>query len=202
MILARISELLLEDGFAETGPRIYVKPWGQSWSGWLAVDPGRFTLGPVVGVFNEDFLDAQSRALKKLGGPSGRSSNGPPFIMINLQQLAERDPDSRSRITWRFTGEELQPSVADDVVYCFRKSAYPYIDAHTSLEALWTAVADEGRASAGFFLHLPLLLIKLGRRDELRQLIAKYETRPIAVDREPTYGQYVRTLLELEQMEI
>ncbi|WP_316226446.1 hypothetical protein [Bradyrhizobium sp. SZCCHNS3052] len=195
--LKRIFELLSEDGFRQPSRGIYVKPWIDAWRGWVGIDSGRYSLGPVVGLFNDEFLKASSEALKRLGAPWQHGENGPPLIMINLQQLAEQDAEGTARISWTFSGKALQPSVAEDIVYCIRTFGYPYIQAHTNIEALWRAAVDERRASPAFIMYLPILLIKLGQLDSLRQFVADHRERPVTADLSVNYEQYVGAILEL-----
>ncbi|MGJ4968825.1 MULTISPECIES: hypothetical protein [unclassified Bradyrhizobium] len=196
-ISKRIFELLSEDGFWQPSRGIYVKPWIDAWRGWISIDSGRYNLGPVVGLFNDELLKASSKALKRLGAPWRYGKNGPPLIMINLQQLAEQDSESRTRISWTYSGEPLQVSVADDIVCCIRTCGYPYIQRHTSIEAVLRAAVDERRASPAFIMYLPILLIKLGQLDTLRQVVAIQRERPVSADLSVSYEQYVDALLEL-----
>ncbi|MGJ4887584.1 hypothetical protein ACQR1Y_05305 [Bradyrhizobium sp. HKCCYLRH3099] len=196
-ISKRIFELLSEDGFRQPSRGIYVKPWTNAWRGWIGVDSGRYSLGPVVGVFNDEFLKASSDALKMSGAPWRYGKNGPPLIMINLQQLAEQDADNRARISWTYRGKALEPNVADDIVHCIRTCGYPYIQAHTSIEALWRAAVDERRASPAFVMYVPIFLIKLGQLDTLRQYVAANRERPVSADLSVSYPQYVDAMLKI-----
>jgi hypothetical protein len=126
-IMSRISESLSDDGFRQPSRGIYVKTWDESWRGWLAVDPGSHLLIPTVGVFSDELLNMRVYALKNLGVRWTKRKDGPPLIKINLHQLMGDDAEDRSKISWFYTGKELQRSVADDVVYCFRKKGYPYV---------------------------------------------------------------------------
>ncbi|GLH78263.1 hypothetical protein SSBR45G_31720 [Bradyrhizobium sp. SSBR45G] len=196
-ISKRISESLSEDGFRQPSRGIHVKSWSDAWRGWIGIDSGRYSLGPVVGLFNDEFLKTSSEALKRLGAPWRYGKSGPPLIMINLQQLAEQDADSRERISWTYRGEALEPSVADDIVHCIRTCGYPYIQAHTNIEALWHAAVEEKRASHAFIMYLPILLIRLGRLDALRQVVDVHRERPVSADLSISYKHYVDALLSL-----
>jgi hypothetical protein len=169
-IMKRVAELLEQDGFRQPTRDIFVKDWNENWRGWLAVDAGSYILGPRVGVFSEEVLDLHASAVRSSGGDWKKSKDGPPLIMRNLQQLAENDPDCSQRMTWRYTGEELKLSVAEDVVYCFRKKAYPYVDAHLTYQSIVDA-AMAGAASPAFQHFVPIILIKLGRFDDLTRFV-------------------------------
>ncbi|MGJ4928759.1 hypothetical protein ACQR1I_06355 [Bradyrhizobium sp. HKCCYLS2038] len=196
-IFKRISEALAEDGFKQPSRRIYVKPWSGVWRGWITIDSGRYSLGPVVGLFNDELLKTSSQALKRLGAPWQTGKNGPPLIMINLQQLAEQDADSQARMSWTYSGKPLQPSVADDIVHCIRTCGYPFIQANTDIEAVWRTAVEERRASPAFIMYLPIFLIRLGQLDSLRKYVAAHRERPISADPSVNYAQYVDALLEL-----
>jgi hypothetical protein len=197
--MERIAVLLAQDGFKQPSRGIFVRPWDECWRGWLVVDPGSHMLIPKVGVFSEELLDARACALRRVGEVWKKRKDGPPLIMMNLQQLAESDPDCAKRMTWRYTGEKLKPSVADDVVYCFRKKAYPYIEAHLSYEAILDA-AMKGRASPALQHFVPIILIELGRFDDLSTYLEGWKTRhrdygTMASD----YERYVHALLEMDR---
>jgi hypothetical protein len=199
MISERIAVLLAQDGFKQPTRGIFVRPWDECWRGWLTVDRGSHMLLPKVGVFSEELLDVRACALGRIGEVWKKRKDGPPLIMMNLQQLAEGDPDCSQRMTWRYTGEELKPSVSDDVVYCFRKVAYPCIEGHLSYEAVLGAVM-KGRASPALQHFLPIILIKLGRFDDLSTYLegwtAKHRDRgTMASD----YERYVNALLEMDR---
>src|SRR5262249_39263383 len=175
---------------------IYVKTWDKTWRGWLAVDPGSHLLIPRVGIFSDELLNMRAAALKKLGGSMKRRGDGPPLILINLQQLVEGDDDCVPRMSWRYTGVPLKLNVADDVVYCFRKKAYPYINEHTSYAAILDAV-KKGRGSPSVQFYLPMILIKLEFFDELSKLVDAHGNRIVSSDMSVNYGKYLRKLLEL-----
>jgi len=195
-IMNRIAELLLQDGFCEPTHGIYVKIWDKTWRGWLAVDPGSHLLIPTVGVFSDELLNMRGCALKKLGVSEKKRRDGPPLIQLNLQQLIEGDDNFMSQISWSYTGKALKQSVADDLVYCFRKKAYPYIDAHVSYAAVLDAV-KKGRGSLSIQFYLPMILIKLGLIDDLSKLVDAHWARIVSADMSVNYGQYVNALLEL-----
>lgn len=196
-IRKRISEELGRDGFSQPGRGIYVKPWDEIWRGWLTIDISTRLLGAVVGIFSKELVDMRARALQRLGSSHVRQP-GPPLIMINLRQLSECDPATKSRISWTYTGKPLGLSVADDVVHCFRQNGYPYIDAHTSYAAVWDTVRSEGRISPAFPVYLPALLIRLGELELLPKLVESHKDRPVSSDISVNYAQYVRALLEQE----
>jgi hypothetical protein len=197
-IMSRISELLSHDGFRQPSQGIYVKTWDDAWRGWLAVDPGSHLLIPTVGVFSDEILTMRVNALKKLGVRWTKRSDGPPLIKINLHQLVGGDAEDRSKISWFYTGKELQRGVADDVVYCFRKKGYPYIEAHTNYAAILDAVMKDGRGTPALSLFLPMVLIKLRRLDYLSKLVDAQRATPVCEDMSISYEQYVNALRELE----
>lgn len=199
MISERIAVLLAQDGFKQPSRGIFVRPWDGCWRGWLVVDRGSHMLLPKVGVFSEKLLDVRACALRRIGEVWKKRKDGPPLIMTNLQQLAESDHDCLQRMTWRYTGEALKPSVADDVVYCFRKVAYPYIEAHLSYEAILGAVM-KGGASPALQHYVPIILIELGRFDDLSTYLEGWKAKHrdhemMARD----YERYVHALLEMDR---
>jgi hypothetical protein len=197
-IMSRVAELLEQDGFRQPTRDIFVKDWNENWRGWLAVDAGSHLLGPRVGIFSEELENIHASTLRKTGGVWKKRKDGPPLIMINLQQLAENDPDCSQRMTWRYTGEELKQSVAEDVVYCFRKKAYPYIDAHVTYQSILDA-AMAGRASPAFQHFLPIILIKLRRFDDLMTYVAGRKSHLRDNEEVTNFQRYVDALLEGQQ---
>jgi hypothetical protein len=196
----RIAELLAQDGFNQPTHGIYVKSWDETWRGWLGVDPGSHLLIPTVGIFSDELLDMRVRALKKLGVRWRKRKDGPPLININLHQLVQGDAEDRSRISWLYTGTELQRGVADDIVYFFRKRGYPYIEAHASYEAVLGTIMKEGRATPAMPMYLPMILIKLKQLDYLSKFVAANGARVVSPDMSVSYEQYVDALLELEEI--
>jgi hypothetical protein len=140
------------------------------------------------------------RVLKKLGVRWKKRKDGPPLIKENLHQLI--DDEDRSRISWFYTGKELQPHVADDVVYLLRKNAYPYIEAHSNLGAILDAVMNKGRATPALPLYLPMILLKLERFDYLSTLINTQKEIAVCQDMSISYRQYINAILEIAGIEM
>jgi hypothetical protein len=196
-IMDRITELLSQDGFRQPSRGIYVRNLDETWRAWLAVDPGSHLLIPTVGIFSEELLNIRTRALKKLGIRWTKRKDGPPLIKINLHQLLDDDAE-RFRASWSYTAKELQPSVADDVVYCFQKKGYPYIERQTNYAAVFDAIMEGGRGTPALPVYLPMILIKLNRLDLLSRLTVAQRTTAVCEDMSINYEMYVNALLELE----
>jgi hypothetical protein len=208
-ILDRIGSLLAEDGFRQSIPALFVKNLDADWRAWLAVPGYPHALLPIVGVYNEALVQIAHAAKTKLGRPSQQSpDSGPPLIMANLEQIVGDDPECKERMTWDFHAEphhvadpttipELKPSAADDLVYCLRKKAYPFFASHMTFQSIWDA-ARERMGSPAFYNYFPIMLIKLGRRDDIPRLIEEQTRR---LSKHPklanNYKEYVEELLKL-----
>jgi hypothetical protein len=178
--LERVAELLAEDGFSQSLPGLYYKAWKGEWTAWIGVPGTPYSLQPRVGIYSEDLVRIHKQAQLSLGDAEKEEPGvGPPLIMVTLERLIERDPDCTARISWHYhgnaqtTGPELKTEVADDLVYCLRKKAYPFMDAHLSLEAVVDA-ARAGMPSPALHFYVPIILLKMGRRGDVPKYVESW----------------------------
>jgi len=188
---------LAKDGYAQPGfPGIFVKPITGSWRAWISVGGRSVELTPLIGVFDEELFDIRMRALETLGRTFPRRQDGPPLIMPTLERLAANCPACSTDAPWRFSGEILKTSVADDLVACLRKHAYPFLQAHASLPAVFDAWKNKmGGYSMPFYV--PIVLIKLARLDALTTYVDSRLRRIPDEGHALEYRQYVNTILRM-----
>jgi hypothetical protein len=184
-IQSRITRLLREDGFRRSIDTIHVKRWHGDWCAWIAFDGSPYSLSPRVGVYNDELVRIRDEAVETVGRLSEHKAYkdaGPPLIMTLLDRLLGDDPDCTRRMSWHYNGDrcdtglELPTSVADDVVYCMRKKAYPFFDAHLTLESIIEA-ARAGIPSFALANYVPIILLKMGRRKEVPAYVEGWTKR-------------------------
>jgi hypothetical protein len=200
-ILDRLDTLLSADGFKQSAYSIFVKNLGDDWRAWISVAGTPWALFPNVGVYNEEFRRIAHDAFAKIGRPSRQPpDSGPPLIMTPLECLIEGDKDCESHDSWDYRGTESNPikeldvSAADDLVYCLRKKAYPFFEAHASLESIIRAANE--MPSPALSMYEPIFLIKLGRRDDVMEYVARRTLRSPEESAARKLEEYARVLLD------
>ncbi len=207
-ILDRIGALLGEEGFKQSRPALFVKNLDTDWRAWLAIPGYPFALLPVIGIYDETLVQTAHEAWANLGRPSRQPpDSGPPLIMASLERIIGDDSDCKGRITWDFEVQDrhisdptlipaLTPAVADDLVYCLRKKAYPFFSDHMSFQSIWDA-ARHGMGSPALPNYFPLILMKVGRRSDVMRYVDErlrdVKDEKFAAD----YRAYVQELLKL-----
>jgi len=197
----RLNELLEPDGFRQPIPGLFVQNLDSEWRAWIGVSGNPFLLCPHVGVYNEDVRRIAIAAREKLNRRrSNRLDAGPPLIIVPIERLIGDDADCLKRVSWNYTEDKppieqiLKTSVADDLVYCFRKKAYPFFAAHMSFESIFEA-ARAGMSSFAFEHYVPIILVKLGRLADVGRYVAEQVKRhPQSAQR---YENYASTILEI-----
>jgi hypothetical protein len=207
-ILQRLDQLLGQDGFKQSIPGLFVRNQNSDWRAWIGVTGFPHALYPTVGVYNNELVSIADAARLKLGRPSQQfPDSGPPLIMVTLERIIGNDTDCMKRITWipdLGSDNQSDPSpladmkstVADDLVYCIRKKAYPFFAGHMTFQNIWDA-GRQGMGSPALPDYIPLILMKLGRREDVTkyvdQRLKKIPNEKFASD----YRAYVDELLKL-----
>jgi hypothetical protein len=197
----RLNELLEPDGFRQPIPGLFVQNLDSDWRAWFGVSGNPFLLCPHVGVYNEDVRRIAIAARQKTGqGNSHQIDAGPPLIIVPIERLIGDDADCLERISWNYTEDKppieriLKTSVADDLVYCFRKKAYPFFAAHMSIESIFDA-ARAGMSSFAMEFYIPIILVKLGRSADVGRYVQEQIKRhPQSAQR---YENYANAILEI-----
>lgn len=208
-LLERMAMLLGADGFKQSLPGMFVKDMGSDWKAWIAASGESYSLDPAIGVYNEELVNIGARARAMVGYPRTQGPDtGPPLIMKTLEQLIGGDPDCQKHLTWHMDlGEhiaagrnympELKAEVADDVVYCLRKKAYPFFAAHATFQSILDAVRTrEAWPSPACIYYVPLILIKLGRRTDIQRFVNEQVAHMKNEDVASLYERYVDVLLK------
>jgi hypothetical protein len=209
-LLERMAALLGTDGFKQTGPAIFVKDMGADWRAWIGANGESYSLDPRIGVFNEELVNIAARARAMVGYPRTQPPDtGPPLIMKNLEQLIGDDPECQKHVTWHMDLEEhiaarrnympeLKAEVADDVVYCLRKKAYPFFAAHTTFQSIVDAISTrEAWPSPACRNYFPLILMKLGHRKDIPRFVQEQVAQINNENVASLYEKYVDALLKL-----
>jgi hypothetical protein len=208
IILDQLDALLSRDGFKQSIAGLFVKKLDDDWRAWIGVTGFPVSLFPVVGVYNQDLLNIAGAAREKIGSPSLQPSDtGPPLIMANLEQVIGDDPDCKARLSWNFEVQdhhiadpssvpELKAEVADDLVYCLRKKAYPFFSNHMTFQSIWDAIRErDAMPSPALRNYFPIILMKLGRRDDVPRFVQE-QIRQISNERVAAdFRNYVDALL-------
>jgi hypothetical protein len=93
---------------------------------------------------------------------------------------------------------ELKTKVADDVVYCLRKKAYPFFAAHITFQSIVDAIRTrEAWPSPGCIYYFPLILIKLGLGKDIPRFVKERVAQMKNGDVADLYERYVDALLKL-----
>jgi hypothetical protein len=209
-VLDRLGELLQSDGFKRSSTAIFIRDIGDGWRAWIAISGFSFTLMAAVGVYNETIIGIARKAMAIVGPPSQQKPDtGPPLIMADLDRLIGDDPYCLKHLSWSpelpdppvsdpASVPDLKPAVADDLVYCLRKKAYPFFDAHRTFQNVADAMRyGKFAPSPACINYFPLILIELGRRAEiprfLKEQIEQMQNEEVA----NRFKRYVETLLEL-----
>lgn len=207
-ILDRLAALLRQDGFKPAFPGLYVRNLDLEWRAWIGVSGFPYMLFPKVGVYNQKLKDIVNAAWLKIGFPSQQPpDSGPPLIMTDIERLIGNDPDCKARESWDIDLDaldlqnlqeypELMPSVADDLVYCLRKKAYPFFADHMTFQSIWDA-ACQRMGSPALANYFPLLLIKLGRRNDVMKYVEERLRNVQDQKYVKDYRAYVEELLKL-----
>jgi hypothetical protein len=200
-ILDRLDTLLSGDGFRQSMRALFVKDLGHDWRAWVSVPGTPWALLPNVGVYNEEFRRIAHDAFAKIGRPSQQPpDSGPPLIMTPLERLIAGDADCEKYDAWDYhgtdsdPGKELGVSAADDLVYCLRKKAYPFFEAHTSLESIIRAGRE--MPSPALAMYEPIFLVKLGRRDDVLKYVARRMRSSPEMSAALKLQEYAKVLLE------
>jgi hypothetical protein len=197
----RLNELLEPDGFRQSIPGLFVQHLDPDWRAWIGVSGNPFLLCPHVGVYNEDVRRIAIAAWEKTGqSHSDRLDAGPPLIIVPIERLIGDDADCLKHVSWNYEEDKLpverilKTSVADDLVYCFRKKAYPFFAAHMSFESIFDA-ARAGMSSFAMENYVPVLLVKLGRSADVGRYVQEQSKHhPQSTQR---YENYANAILEI-----
>lgn len=200
----RVAGLLGEDGFSSPLSGIYVRQWHEDWYAWIAISGTPYFLSPRVGVYNQDYVRIHDEAIERIGRVyPGSEGAGPPLIMALLERLIADDPDCDHRVSWHIDRNNplrgFPTSVADDMVYCLRKKAYPFFDAHVSLESI-VAAARAAMPSHAMEYYAPIIILKMGKREELPAYVQGWTKRfpPDTAKRLERYVDAVTEIIDLE----
>ncbi|HTT82114.1 MAG TPA: hypothetical protein VMF67_01395 [Rhizomicrobium sp.] len=209
-LLERMSMLLGTDGFKQTAPGMFVKDMGAEWKAWIAISGESYSLDPRIGVYNEELVNIGARARAMVGYPSTQPpETGPPLIMKDLEQLIGEDADCQKHLTWHMDLEEhiaagrnympeLKTEVADDLVYCLRKKAFPFFVAHTTFQSIVDAISTrECWPSPACIHYFPLILIKLGLGKDIPRFVKERAAEMKNENVADLYERYVDALLKL-----
>lgn len=196
-IVNAIGARLADDGFTSPADNaIFIKPIHGPWRAWIAIS-GKFCwLEPAVGIMNEELKEIYYRAKTTMGKTLERQPDTPPVLRVELERLAADCPACSTEAPWRYHGKTLRPDVADDVVSCLHKYAYPFFEKYASLQAVIDG-ANERLASFAFPLFAPMILIKLGRADDARNLAETYLRRLPHDELGSEKREYFKTLFEM-----
>jgi hypothetical protein len=198
-VMARLKDLMVEDGFRRSTSGLYFKPWRGEWTGWISVPGTAYDLEPGVGVYNKRVLRIGRRAFASIGYPSKHKFAGPPLIIAGLERLMGIPLSEINRQPWHIDPREhreMQPSVVDALVENVRRFGYPFIEEHLSFESVLEA-ARGGMAGPSFTDYLPVILLMTGRQDDIP--IFRQEWKMMTHDKEllEMRERYVNALLDL-----
>jgi len=200
-VLDRLAELLESDGFRQSIPGLFVRNQDANWRAWIGVSGNLLTLFPHVGVYSVEAREIAVAAREKIGlSDSQPPDSGPPLLFVHIERLIGDDPDCLERMAWEYRKgaplleSMLKPQAADDLAYCLRKKAYPFFESHMSYESVAEAAKDK-MASFAFVNYVPIILIKLGRRDEVPGFVERQAKRSPRLAE--TYRKYTDAVMEI-----
>jgi hypothetical protein len=161
-----------------------------------------------LGVYSQALLNIANVARDRINRPGKQKPDtGPPLIMANLEQVIGSDADCKNRLSWDFDVQdhhiadpasvpELKTESADDLVFCLRKKAYPFFAAHMTYQSIWDAIRNnEAMPSPAIRYYFPIILIKLGRRDEVPKFVQAQIKQIGNEGISKAYEEYVDALL-------
>lgn len=168
-LVSAIGTRLAEDGFSKpSSADVFVKSISGPWRAWVSVAGDSFTLDPMAGIMNDELYDISCRAKAMVGQAPERRLDGPPIIMVDLERLAAACPACSENAPWEYHGEILTDDVAQDLVACLRKFAYPFFRKYASLQGLMDG-SKERMPGFAFPWFAPIILIKLGQLDDAKK---------------------------------
>jgi hypothetical protein len=197
----RLNELFVPDGFRQSIPGLFVRNQDENWRAWIGVSGNLVALFPHVGVYSAEAREIAVAARRKIGKHDSQPpDSGPPLLFVHIERLIGDDANCLKRMTWECPEDTpleesmLKPQAADDLVYCLRKKAYPFFASHMSYESVLEAAQDR-MASFAFVNYVPIILIKLGRRDEVPGFVQRQAQRSPQLAE--NYKKYVDAILEI-----
>jgi hypothetical protein len=202
-VLDRLDNLLSADGFRQTLRGVYVRNLDKDWRAWIAVSGLPNLLLPNIGIYNEDVATIGRTAFAKVGRPNGNPPDtGPPLIMVGIERVIGDDADCAQHMSWSHqnkknaTLEQLGTDAADDLYYCLKKKGYPFFADRMTFESI-LAAGHNATASPAFPHYFPVVLVKLGRRDDVPRYVQDYLRRIPYPELQQNYKGYVDALMEV-----
>ena len=116
--------------------------------------------------------------------------------MVDLERLAADCPACSTEAPWEYHGEILTEDVADDVVACLRKFAYPFFQNYASLEKLMDG-SKERMPGFAFPWFAPIILLKLGRAEDAKKYAENYARFLSDEEAALEYREYFAVLLKM-----
>ena len=146
----------------------------------------------MVGIMNDELNDIYFRARTTMGKNLPPQSDGPPLLMVQLERLAAYSADA----PWEYHEKILTEDVANDLVVCLRKFAYPFFEKYASLQGVMDG-SKERMPGFAFPWYAPIILIKLGRLDDARTYGENYARHLPDDEHAAEFRNYVAILFKM-----